>query len=66
MPVNAQMRPEEIDHVIDDAGAELVVRSIEELTDPGVLPKESMPADPGDVAALFYTSGTTGSRRGRS
>ena len=64
VPVNAQMRPEEIDHVIEDSGAGLVVRSIDELADPGVLPKEPMPADPGDVAALFYTSGTTGKPKG--
>lgn len=64
VPVNAQMRPDEIDHVISDSGAELVVRSVDELADPGVLPKEAMPADPGDVAALFYTSGTTGKPKG--
>ena len=64
VPVNAQMRPDEIDHVIADSGAELVVRSVEELTDPGPAPDEPMPADPDDVAALFYTSGTTGTPKG--
>lgn len=64
VPVNAQMRPEEIDHVIADSGAELVVRSIDELADRGVQPKDAMPADPDDVAALFYTSGTTGKPKG--
>ncbi len=64
VPVNAQMRPDEIDHVIADSGAQLVVRSVDELTDPGIVPKEAMPADPGDVAALFYTSGTTGKPKG--
>ena len=31
VPVNAQMRPSEIDHVVDDAGATLVVRDTAEL-----------------------------------
>jgi acyl-coenzyme A synthetase/AMP-(fatty) acid ligase len=31
VPVNAQMRPSEIDHVVDDAGATLVIRDTAEL-----------------------------------
>lgn len=65
VPVNDQMRPNEIDHVRRDAGAALVVRSSSELDGAGVA--AAVPAatpDPDDVAALFYTSGTTGAPKG--
>jgi long-chain acyl-CoA synthetase len=63
VPVNPQMRKEEVRHVVDDSGAPLVVRSAREVdgTDPL---DEAVPADPGDVGALFYTSGTTGKPKG--
>lgn len=63
VPINEQMRPEEITHVIADSGAELVIRSAREIdgADPLANP---VPADPGEVAALFYTSGTTGKPKG--
>ncbi len=62
-PVNDQMRREEIDHVVRDSGATLVLRSAVAVDD-GAPMAEAHPADPGDVAALFYTSGTTGSPKG--
>jgi acyl-CoA synthetase (AMP-forming)/AMP-acid ligase II len=62
-PVNDQMRREEIDHVVRDSGAKLVLRSAAEV-DHGTPLMESHPAQPDDVAALFYTSGTTGSPKG--
>jgi acyl-CoA synthetase (AMP-forming)/AMP-acid ligase II len=62
-PVNAQMPPAEVDHVVADSGASLVVRSVEELE--GALPfGQAVAADPRSVAALFYTSGTTGKPKG--
>ena len=63
VPVNDRMRPDEVEHVIEDSGAHLVVRAVAELdgADPLVA---AVPADPGDVAALFYTSGTTGKPKG--
>jgi long-chain acyl-CoA synthetase len=48
---------------VADSDAALVVRSAAEVDhDPPLA--EAHPADPGDVAALFYTSGTTGSPKG--
>jgi acyl-CoA synthetase (AMP-forming)/AMP-acid ligase II len=62
VPVNPKMRSEEIDHVVADSGASLVVRDASELDDGD--PFEAVPADPDHVAALFYTSGTTGKPKG--
>jgi acyl-CoA synthetase (AMP-forming)/AMP-acid ligase II len=62
-PVNAEMRREEIDHVVADSGATLVIRSPAAVDDHPPL-GEPHPAAPDDVAALFYTSGTTGAPKG--
>jgi long-chain acyl-CoA synthetase len=64
VPINAQMRPDEIDHVVSDAGAALVVRDAVELGRGGGRVDEPAFANPNDVAALFYTSGTTGKPKG--
>ncbi len=62
-PVNPQMRAEEVAHVVADAGASLVVRSVHQVDHAEAL-TEWVPAATGDIAALFYTSGTTGSPKG--
>lgn len=62
VPVNAKMRQDELDHVVDDSDATLVVRDAAEV-EGDALP-EAVAADPGDVAAIFYTSGTTGKPKG--
>jgi long-chain acyl-CoA synthetase len=62
VPVNPKMRPEEIDHVVADSGARVIVRDAHELDDGD--PVEAVPATPDGVAALFYTSGTTGKPKG--
>ena len=63
VPVNPQMRTAEIDHVVADSGAALIVRSAEEL-DPAAPSCKPAAPQPGDVGALFYTSGTTGKPKG--
>ena len=68
-PVNPLMADAEIEHVVADSGAALVVHDVAELDDdvrsPGAAGRSStVPADPASVAALFYTSGTTGSPKG--
>ena len=62
-PVNDQMRKEEIAHVVKDSGATMVLRSAAEV-DSAPPMKAAHPAKPEDIAALFYTSGTTGSPKG--
>ncbi len=66
-PVNPQMSDAEVDLVIEDSGATLVIRDVAELeTGKGSrsAPTTSARPAPGDVAALFYTSGTTGRPKG--
>jgi len=62
-PVNDQMSKDEIAHVVKDSGAALVLRSAVEVdrAEPQV---HACKSAPGDVAALFYTSGTTGKPKG--
>lgn len=62
-PINSHMADAEIAHVVADSGAVLVVRAGSELDD-GHHHGPAAEADPREVAALFYTSGTTGSPKG--
>jgi len=59
VPVNSRMRPAEIDHVIGDSRAKLVVWDEAELAGGGD-DSPAVPGHPDDVAAIFYSSGTTG------
>lgn len=66
VPVNPRMRDEEVDYVVEDAGAEIVdvvaLGAELEASDPsGALPAGE---SPDDVAGIFYTSGTTGKPKG--
>lgn len=63
VPINQQMRKDEVAHVMKDSGASLIVRSPNEIDGSDPL-DVAVGADPGDVAALFYTSGTTGKPKG--
>lgn len=62
VPVNPQMSADEIDHVLADSEATLVVRDPGEVEARLPCPPETV--DPHDVAVLFYTSGTTGRPKG--
>jgi acyl-CoA synthetase (AMP-forming)/AMP-acid ligase II len=62
VPVNPKMRDDEVAYVIDDSQAALVIRSTTEVE--GAEPGEAAPFSPDEVAALFYTSGTTGKPKG--
>lgn len=62
-PVNDKMRKDEIAHVVTDSGATLVLRSAVAVDAAKPL-TAAVPATPTDVAALFYTSGTTGKPKG--
>jgi len=63
VPINPQMRNEEVRHVMTDSGAALIIRSANEIDGSDPL-DEAVPSDPSDIAALFYTSGTTGKPKG--
>ncbi len=62
-PVNAKMTKAEVDHVVADSEAALVIRSAAEVDD-GESFGAAAAADPKEIAALFYTSGTTGKPKG--
>ena len=63
VPLNPQLTKSEFDHVVSNSGAALIVRSATEVDGKPPLADE-VAVDPGDVAALFYTSGTTGKPKG--
>jgi long-chain acyl-CoA synthetase len=62
-PVNHQMRAEEVEHVVADSGATLVIRGPGQVDSPAQL-LDAVASEPGDVAAVFYTAGTPGSPKG--
>lgn len=63
VPVNPAMRPDEVKHVVNDCAASLIIRSANDVDRSDPL-HDAGPAAPDDLAALFYTSGTTGKPKG--
>lgn len=63
VPVNSELTRSELEHVITDSEAKLVIRSPHDVDGHPPL-ATPVAAQPGDTAALFYTSGTTGKPKG--
>jgi long-chain acyl-CoA synthetase len=62
VPVNTRFAPPEIDYVLADSGSDAVLRPGDTLPDGPPLAVEDLTR--GELAAIFYTSGTTGFPKG--
>lgn len=62
VPVNTRLAEPEIDYILEDSGASFVFRPGEAL--PAGDPVDRSSSEPTDLAAICYTSGTTGRPKG--
>jgi len=62
VPVNTRFTEVEADYVVTDSGSKVVIRPGQPLPDGPAFAVEDL--KPGDLSAIFYTSGTTGFPKG--
>jgi long-chain acyl-CoA synthetase len=62
VPVNAKLHPKEVDYIVENSGAKLLLTGIPDFSSSGGTASHSVRPD--DPAWLFYTSGTTGQPKG--
>jgi long-chain acyl-CoA synthetase len=65
VPVNAKLHPREVAWIVEDSGARLVIEDAAQVARLAAdEPMALAPVEAGDLAWLFYTSGTTGRPKG--
>ncbi|MDB6002864.1 MAG: putative fatty-acid--CoA ligase [Rhizobacter sp.] len=64
VPVNTRLTAAEVDHVVTDSGAAVVIDGSGPLPDGPAVDTGAEDAEPESLATMFYTSGTTGRSKG--
>jgi len=64
VPVNAKLHAREVEFIVENAGARLVIDDPAQLAGLEGEPMACEPCEAGELAWLFYTSGTTGRPKG--